>query len=287
MLRIIDENIPPLEGEMMLDKFKDLGKLVGIVKDDEIGDLLKDLTSENYKKITSLVEQDPERIQEVMEYLSDKNRKVRMNAALVLGSLGDLRAVEPLIRALSDKRRIVRREAANSLGELKDERAVEPLIKALKDGDSGVRMFSARALGRIGDERALSPLLGLLSDKDPAVSQWACEAIGELGEVRQEAIDALKVSLKQRNKRLQLSAASSLGRLGDKSGLDLAMEILEGGKLRKGDNFLRAYAAESLGWIGDPLASPLLIEATQSKDKFLREAATKALERIKLAATET
>jgi len=264
----------------MLDKFKDIGKLVGIVKDDEIKDLLKDLTSENYRKLNTIIQQDPERIQEIIVLLSDKNRKVRMNAALSLGSLGDLRAVEPLISALSDKRRIVRREAANSLGELRDERSVEPLINALKDNDGGVRMFSARALGRLDDEKALTPLLELLSDKDASVRQWVCDAIGELGVDRQDAIDALKGLLKQKNKRLQLGAAGSLGRLGDKSGFALAMDILEGGRLRKGDKFLRAYAAEALGYIGDPLASPLLTEAAQSKDKFLRDAAIKALERI-------
>ncbi|MFX1520715.1 MAG: HEAT repeat domain-containing protein [Promethearchaeota archaeon] len=265
----------------MLDKFKDIGKLVGIVKDDEIKDLLKDLTSENFRKLNTIIQQDPDKIQEIIVHLSDKNRKVRMNAALALGTIGDLRAVEPLIVALSDKRRIVRREAANSLGELRDERSAEPLIKALKDKDSGVRMFSARALGRLGDERALDPILELLSDKDTSVSQWACEAIGELGIARQDAIDTLKRLLKHKNKRLELSAAGSLGRLGDKSGFDLAMDVLEGGRLRKGDKFLRAYAAEALGYIGDPLASPLLMEAAQSKDKFLREAAIKALERIR------
>ncbi len=263
----------------MLDKFKDLGKLVGIVKDDEIKDLLKDLTSENYRKLNNIIQQDPDRIQEIMLYLSDKNKKVRMNAALALGSIGDPRAVEPLIAALSDKNRMVRREAANSLGEFRDERALEPLINALKDEDSGVRQYSARSLGRFDNERALSPIVELLSDNDLSVSQWSCEAIGELGIARQDAIDSLKGLLKHKNKRMQLSAAGSLGRLGDKSGFDLAMDILEGGRLRQ-KKFLRAYAAEALGYIGDPLASPQLMEAAQSKDKFLREAAIRALERI-------
>ncbi len=263
----------------MLDKFKDIGKLVGIVKDDEIRDLLKDLTSVNYKKLNNLIQQDPDRIQELILYLSDKNRKVRTNAALALGSIGDPIAVEPLIIALADKDKMVRREAANSLGEFRDERALEPLINALKDEDSGVRQYSARAIGRLDNERALSPLIELLSDKDPSVCQWSCEAIGELGIVSQDAIDSLKGLLKHKNKRLQLSAAGSLGRLGDNSGFDLAMIILEGGRLLQ-KKFLRAYAAEALGYIGDPLASPLLMEAAQSTDKFLREAAIRALERI-------
>jgi HEAT repeat protein len=263
----------------MLDKFKDLGKLVGIVKDDEIRNLLKDLTSENFKKLNTLIQQDPERIQDVTLYLSDKNKKVRTNAALALGSIGDPIAVEPLIAALSDKDKMVRREAANSLSEFRDERALESLINALKDQDVGVRQYSARALGRLENEKALSPLIKLLSDKDLSVRQWSCEAIGELEIASQEAINSLKGLLKHKNKRLQLSAAGALGRLGDKSGFDLAMDILEGGRLLQ-KKFLRAYAAEALGYIGDPLASPLLMEAAQSTDKFLREAAIRALERI-------
>jgi HEAT repeat protein len=265
----------------MLDKFKDLGKLVGLGKDDEIRDLLKEFTAENFEKLRSLIAQDPEKFQEVIAYLSDKDRNVRITTATVLGKLGDLRAIDPLISALSDKARRVKQEAADSLGKLKDpeKKAVEPLIKVLKDKDSGVRMFAARALGRIGDERAATPLINTLSDKDEGVRQWGCDAIGILGIRSPEVIEPLKRLLEHRNKRIKLGAAGALGRLGDKSGFDIAMDILEGGLIKAG-KFVRAEAAEVLGCIGDPRAKPLLTKVAQSRDKCVRKAAKKALERL-------
>jgi hypothetical protein len=59
--------------------------------------------------------------------LEDSNYKVRVQAALVLGKLGDPRAVQPLIKALGDQNKTVRGIAASALGQLGDASAVEPL----------------------------------------------------------------------------------------------------------------------------------------------------------------
>ena len=57
-------------------------------------------------------------------------------------------AVGPLAEALrEDKDSDVRLIAAVALGELRDVRAVEPLIEALKDTDPGVRQNAVEALG--------------------------------------------------------------------------------------------------------------------------------------------
>ena len=83
---------------------------------------------------------------------------VRRAAAEALGTIGDGRAVEPLIRALNDSDWLVRRKAAEALGTIGDGRAVEPLIRALNDADSDVRVSAAGALGTIG-EPAVEPLI--------------------------------------------------------------------------------------------------------------------------------
>jgi len=64
----------------------------------------------------------------------DENSDYRSKAAVVLGDIGDARAVEPLIMALHDKDGNVRVKAAMALGSLGDERAKEPLTKALEEG---------------------------------------------------------------------------------------------------------------------------------------------------------
>jgi len=64
-----------------------------------------------------------------IECLSDSDEDVRGNAAFLLGTLGDLRAVEPLIKTLSDENINVRANAITALGYLGDKRAKPHLIK--------------------------------------------------------------------------------------------------------------------------------------------------------------
>ncbi|GHO60474.1 HEAT repeat domain-containing protein [Ktedonobacter robiniae] len=63
----------------------------------------------------------------------------------------------------------VRGSAAISLGKLGDVRAVEPLLTALSDADADVRRLAAEALEKLGGMRALPPLRARLSDPRPDV----------------------------------------------------------------------------------------------------------------------
>jgi hypothetical protein len=75
-----------------------------------------------------------------------RSEKVRTQAALVLGRLGDARAVPPLLRALSDKSAVVRAMAAEALGEIGDETARPGLEVATKDSNPFVRRRAVAAL---------------------------------------------------------------------------------------------------------------------------------------------
>jgi len=80
------------------------------------------------------------------DLLGARSEKVRTQAALVLGRLGDSRAVPFLLRALSDKSPVVRAMAAESLGAIGDETARPGLEVAGKDGSPFVRRHAAAAL---------------------------------------------------------------------------------------------------------------------------------------------
>ena len=67
--------------------------------------------------------------------------------------------VEKHLKALRSRVAGKRRQAALTLGKLGDVRAVEPLINALKDQAFGVRSCAALSLGLIGDQRAVEPLI--------------------------------------------------------------------------------------------------------------------------------
>jgi hypothetical protein len=82
--------------------------------------------------------------------LEDSSYKVRLQAALLLGRLGDRAAVDPLVKALGDENKTVRAMAAQSLGKLGAPEAAAPL-KALLDRerDSFVRGQAQQAIASL------------------------------------------------------------------------------------------------------------------------------------------
>jgi len=83
-----------------------------------------------------------------------------------LCSIGDLKAVEPLIGLLKDNNPVIRRQCIITLGVLKDKRATNSLISVLKDEDSAVRREAVIALGNIGDNSAIEPLISALFEPE-------------------------------------------------------------------------------------------------------------------------
>jgi hypothetical protein len=85
----------------------------------------------------------------------DSNYKVRVQAAIVLGRLGDVTAVASLAKALSDPNKAVRGIAAQALGQIGDARATDPLRALLQtEADPFVTAQAEKALLAL---RARSP----------------------------------------------------------------------------------------------------------------------------------
>lgn len=79
--------------------------------------------------------------------LDDANYKVRVQAAIVLGKLGETSAVPTLVKALADPNKTVRGMAAQALGQIGDGAAADPLRDLLKrESDPFVRTQSEKAL---------------------------------------------------------------------------------------------------------------------------------------------
>jgi hypothetical protein len=126
-------------------------------------------------------------LEELLADLQGPDEKVRSEAAVALGSLGDQRALEPLVAALSDQHWYVRWNAAEALGKLGNQQAVEPLLtifKETKPVDSpsrNTRIAAIKALGKLKDERAISPLLDGLDPNDPDTYRAQVQALENLG----------------------------------------------------------------------------------------------------------
>ena len=125
--------------------------------------------------------------EELVVDLQAPDEKVRAQAALSLGSLGDQRAYDPLVAALSDEHWYVRWNAAEALGKLGNQQAVDPLLAIFKDTkpiDSpsrNTRIAAVKALGKLKDERVVPPLFDALDPSDPDTYRATVKALEDLG----------------------------------------------------------------------------------------------------------
>ncbi|HEY7415028.1 MAG TPA: HEAT repeat domain-containing protein, partial [Ktedonobacteraceae bacterium] len=146
----------------------------------------------------------------------------RPHAIRALGTLGDPRAVDPLIDVLQeqDLNTFIIGATAGALGALEDARAVEPLIHVLERSQPG-EIWSydfgcvTWALAKLKDCRAIEPLIACLhrSDTFPKERLQIIEALEKLGAT--EAIEPLITCLQDKSIQVREASARALGTLGD------------------------------------------------------------------------
>jgi HEAT repeat protein len=132
-------------------------------------------------------------VPDLLAALDTPDRHIQGLVAAVLGTMGDQRAVLPLIQLLRrakpgsvtetvrDTYANVRAQAAWALGSLGDRQAVEPLIEVLGDEDEWTRGNAAQALARLRDLRAVEPLIAVLhAYHHPSIAT----ILGNLGDPR-------------------------------------------------------------------------------------------------------
>ncbi len=240
-------------------------------------------------------------VKEQIAALMDEDWSVREEAATLLGSYRDERAVEPLVRVLRDPDRAVRTAAADALtaiGEgavpavgvclrdpnltvqeaaaailstIGDRRVVDPLIEALNSSNWVVRMHAAKALGRIGDVEAVTPLIPLLQDKVKAVRVDTANALALIGHA---AVPFLLEALTHQEWLVRLHAVEALGKIKSSDAVEPLLRLM----FHDRDVAVRTDAARSLGDIGDPRAVEFLLTAMSDVD--LRPVAVEALGKI-------
>lgn len=117
---------------------------------------------------------------DVLRNVDESNLREDARMSTVIGLLGIGRpSVEILIEYLRDDDWVVREAAADLLGKIGDIRAVEPLIERLRvDKDTGVKELAAKALGLIGDARPVDLLVELIPIRPLRI--FAVEALAKV-----------------------------------------------------------------------------------------------------------
>jgi HEAT repeat protein len=110
--------------------------------------------------------------------LGGKDQALRTFVPQILARIG-VDAIPVLIEAIRSEEAPIQIEAANVLGEIGDSAAMPVLLEILPSQNYKVQVAAATALGKIGDESVIPQLLNTLSDEDPDVRIAVAIAIGK------------------------------------------------------------------------------------------------------------
>ena len=213
---------------------------------------------------------DPRAVAPLVSVLRDGDRAVRDAAIGALLAIGEP-AVTPLGACLSDPALTVQELASSVLATIADARVLTPLIAALASPDWIVRMHAAKALGRIQDPEAIGPLVSRLQDSVKAVREETSTALATIGEA---ALSSLLDALTHVEWLVRLHAVEALGKTRSPEAVDPLLSVLFNDR----DRAVREDAVRALGQIGDPRAVEFLV--TAMKEPGLRPLAVEALGEI-------
>jgi len=147
-------------------------------------------------------------VEPLIEALGDKEATVRKYAAMVLGKLGDARAIEELGMALYDLHNEVGKAAAEALVKFGAQTA-DIFIEALSHPEAEIRENAIRALSKIKDARVSNILIEALHDVDRNVQKQALLALGELRDPR-AALALQKIAANRADKEMSVLAKQIL-----------------------------------------------------------------------------
>jgi len=204
---------------------------------------------------------------ELRELTRSPDAGVRAASIVALGKLRDQDSIERATELLSDPSFQVRRSAILSLGVLTTGRASWLLLHIADDSqkgrtligsspvsvdDRGVALLSACLRGDQAAEQLLERLISDREDSNPQLVALAADAAGLMGspDLIRPLVDlAFDGSVPQY---VRSSAASALGRIGDPSATPALVNLLEQ------DNEPRRAASIALGEVGHPGATSVI-----------------------------
>lgn len=154
---------------------------------------------------------DPRAVDPLMSIARDEGRDwlVRGQAIWALGELGDPRAFDTVLCALDDPG--CEPEALGALGGFQDDRALEVFARYYRHPSAFLRQQAVIGLREFGGPTAVPYLLALLHDRDDVVRGFAARALGWIGD--QRAVEPLLYSLRYGDERFRAVVFDALDEL--------------------------------------------------------------------------
>jgi len=151
-------------------------------------------------------------LEPLIEALKDKEGAVRKFAAILLGRMGNPRAIEPLGMALYDLHHDVGKASAEALVNF-GVNSFEVLVEALEHPEMWIRIHSVDVLPKVREPRVALVLLEMLKDPEREVRKHVMDAMGVLGDPRTRT--ALQEIMANRaDRELHALAKAALERVG-------------------------------------------------------------------------
>jgi HEAT repeat protein len=137
---------------------------------------------DQYRKGQPLPQIEEEQLRMIMADLRHVSKERRRTAIMRLGMMGGDDALGILMQTVEDGNEdlIVRARAALMLGRIGDERAVSSLIRALDVPGYQTRLQAVESLGLLGDLRAIGPLRALLATSNDRTRDTILRALERL-----------------------------------------------------------------------------------------------------------
>ena len=210
----------------------------------------------------------------------------RLRLVQAIEATRDTAAVMPLIDALEDPVPLTVGAVAQALGTIGDPRALDPLLERFSRRP--VHVISepvAIALGRLGGQRALALFEDL--DRPAGPDRYGALGLGQFGEAARERLERILMSPPESrhdfpHKWRRGNACVALGLIGNPASVPLLIHVVEE------HSEASEYAAEGLGRIAGPRAVSALVGALGERvelgpglySQFLQFKAAKALANI-------
>jgi len=213
----------------------------------------------------------------LLRKLDETEGEVREAVRETLRRMGP-EAVNDLALQVGDRRNLERTKAALVLGEIGNERAIEALVKALNSTDLHVLPSVMKALANIG-EPSVDALIEALESDNTLLVRSTIDALGRIASPR--AAGPLRKVAATRNAVLRDLALNALARIPDQAAIEPLIEQLGAEAWT-----VRRQAAIALGRANAELAIPALVGALSDPEASVRRAAAASLDLHKWQPTD-